>query len=67
MIGNHVWASIPTDDGGSLIVLYPSPTRGFLGRMSATLGFLQSEWRQFLVAGAIAAVIAPATRGSPAA
>ena len=32
VIGNHVWASIPTDDGGSLIVLYPSPTRGFLGR-----------------------------------
>lgn len=58
VIGNHVWASIPTDDGGSLIVLYPSPTRGFLGRMSATLGFLQSEWRPFLVAGAIAAVIA---------
>ncbi|HET6713268.1 MAG TPA: ATP-binding protein [Actinomycetota bacterium] len=58
VIGNHVWASIPTDDGGSLIVLYPSPTRGFLGRMSATLGFLQSEWRPFLAAGAIAAVIA---------
>ena len=28
VIGNNVWASIPTDDGGSLIVMYPSPTRG---------------------------------------
>ena len=58
VIGNNVWASIPTDEGGSLIVLYPSPTRGFLGRFSATLGFLQSVWWQFLLAGAIAAVIA---------
>jgi hypothetical protein len=58
VIGNNVWASIPTDDGGSLIVLYPSPTRGALGRISATLGFLQSVWWQFMFAGAIAAVIA---------
>ncbi len=58
VIGNNVWASIPTDEGGSLIVLYPSPTRGFLGRISATLGFLQSVWWQFLLAGTIAAVIA---------
>jgi signal transduction histidine kinase len=58
VIGNNVWASIPTDEGGSLIVLYPSPTRGSLGRLSATLGFLQSVWWQFLLAGAIAAVIA---------
>ncbi len=58
VIGNNVWASIPTDEGGSLIVLYPSPTRGFLGRISATLGFLQSVWWQFLLAGAIAAGIA---------
>lgn len=56
--GNYVWASIPTDQGATLIVLYPSPTRGFLGRISATLGFLQSVWWQFLTAGAIAAVIA---------
>lgn len=55
---NNVWASVPTDEGGSVIVLYPSPTRGFLGRFSATLGFLQSVWWQFLLAGAIAAVIA---------
>jgi signal transduction histidine kinase len=58
VIGNNVWASIPTDEGGSLIVLYPSPTRGALGRISATLGFLQSVWWQFMLAGAIAAVIA---------
>jgi signal transduction histidine kinase len=58
VIGNNVWASIPTDEGGSLIVLYPSPTRGSLGRLSATLGFLQSVGWQFLLAGAIAAVIA---------
>jgi HAMP domain-containing protein len=35
-----------------------SPTRGSLGRISATLGFLQSLWWQFLLAGTIAAVIA---------
>jgi len=58
VIANYVWASIPTDDGGSLIVLYASPTRGSLGRFSATLGFLQSVWWQFMLAGAIAAVIA---------
>ena len=46
------------NEGASLIVVYPSPTRGFLGRISATLGFLQSECLQFLMAGAIAAVIA---------
>jgi signal transduction histidine kinase len=55
---NKVWAAVPTDDGGSVIVLYRSPTRGSLGRFSATLGFLQSVWWQFLLAGAIAAVIA---------
>ena len=58
VLGNNVWASIPTDEGGSLIVLYPSPSRGSLGRISATLGFLQSVWWQFMLAGAIAAVIA---------
>ncbi len=55
---NNVWASIPTEQGATLIVVYPSPTRGFLGRISATLGFLQSEFLPFLMAGAIAAVIA---------
>jgi len=58
VIGNNVWAAIPADGGGSLIVLYPSPTRGSLGRLSATLGFLQSVWWQFMLAGAIAAVLA---------
>ena len=38
--------------------MQPSPTRGSLGRISATLGFLQSVWWQFLLAGTIAAVIA---------
>lgn len=55
---NYVWASIPTEQGATLIVVYPSPTRGFLGRISATLGFLQSYSWQFLMAGAIAAAIA---------
>ena len=55
---NNVWASIPTEEGATLIVVYPSPTRGFLGRISATLGFLQSVFLPFLMAGAIAAVIA---------
>ncbi len=31
VLGNNVWASIPTDEGGSLIVLYPSPTPGIPG------------------------------------
>ena len=37
--------------------MQPSPSRGSLGRISATLGFLQSMWWQFLLAGAIAGVI----------
>ena len=41
-----------------MTVMQPSPTRGSLGRISATLGFLQSVWWQFLMAGTIAAVIA---------
>ena len=38
-------------------MLRPSPSRGSLGRISATLGFLQSCWWQFLLAGAVAGVI----------
>ncbi len=57
MVGHITWASVPTPDGGSVTVMQPSPTRGSLGRMSATLGFLQSVWWQFLVAGAIAGLI----------
>jgi signal transduction histidine kinase len=37
--------------------MQPSPSRGSLGRISATLGFLQSMWWQFLLAGAIAGLI----------
>jgi signal transduction histidine kinase len=36
-----------------VIALRPSPSRGTVGRISATLGFLQSVWWQFLVAGAV--------------
>jgi signal transduction histidine kinase len=57
VVGNLTFASVRTSDGGSVTVLQPSPTRGSLGRMSATLGFLQSVWWQFLLAGAVAGVI----------
>jgi signal transduction histidine kinase len=53
-----VYAFVPTADGGSVTVVQQSRSRGFLGRFSATLGFLQSVWWQFLLAGGIAAVIA---------
>jgi signal transduction histidine kinase len=58
VVGSLVYATIPTDDGGWVSVLRPSPTRGFLGRISSTLGFLQSVWWQFLLVGTIAAVVA---------
>ena len=58
VVGRNVYASLPLSDGSWVTVLTPSPTRGFLGRVSATLGFLQSLWWQFLLAGTIAAVIA---------
>jgi signal transduction histidine kinase len=58
VVGRNVYASLPLGDGSWVTVLTPSPTRGFLGRVSATLGFLQSLWWQFLLAGTIAAVIA---------
>jgi signal transduction histidine kinase len=56
----RVWshASVPTDDGGWVTVVRPSPSRGSLGRFSVTLGFLQSVWWQFLLAGAVAGGIA---------
>jgi signal transduction histidine kinase len=57
VIGPHVFATIPTADGGSITVLTSSPSRGFLGRLSATAGFLQSVWWQFLLVGAVAATI----------
>ncbi len=58
VVKRYVYAFLPTDDGGSVTVVQLSESRGFLGRFSATLGFLQSVWWQFLLAGAIAAGIA---------
>ena len=57
VIGANVFATVPTVDGGSVTVLTPSPSRGFLGRLSATTGFLQSVWWQFLLVGAVAAAV----------
>ena len=57
VVGHITYASVPTADGGWVTAMQPSPTRGSLGRMSATLGFLQSVWWQFLLAGAIAGLI----------
>jgi signal transduction histidine kinase len=51
------YASVPTADGGWVTAMEVSPSRGSLGRASATLGFLQSVWWQFLVVGAVAALI----------
>ncbi len=58
VIGRVSWASVPTETGGSVTALRPSPSRGTVGRISATLGFLQSVWWQFLLAGAVAGGIA---------
>jgi signal transduction histidine kinase len=57
VVGNFTYANVPTPTGGTVTVMQPSPTRGSLGRISATLGFLQSVWWQFLLAGAAAGVI----------
>lgn len=58
VVGHITYASVPTEDGGWVTAMQPSPSRGSLGRVSATLGFLQSVWWQFLAAGLIAGVIA---------
>jgi signal transduction histidine kinase len=58
VIGRITYASIPTSDGRWVTVLQPSPSRGFLGRISSTLGFLQSVWWQFAIVGLVAAVVA---------
>jgi signal transduction histidine kinase len=55
--GRITYASVPTSDGGWVTAMQPSPSRGTLGRISATLGFLQSVWWQFLSAGVVAGVI----------
>lgn len=57
IVGHITYASVPTADGGWVTAMQPSPSRGSLGRMSATLGFLQSMWWQFLLAGVIAGLI----------
>ncbi len=59
VVGRNVYAFLPLGHRGAAItVMRPSPSRGSLGRISATLGFLQSVWWQFFMAGAIAAIIA---------
>jgi signal transduction histidine kinase len=59
VVGRNVYAFLPLGHrGAAIMVMRPSPSRGSLGRVSATLGFLQSVWWQFLLAGAIAAIIA---------
>ncbi len=58
VVGANSYAVIPAPDGGTISVLEPSPSRGFLGRMSATLGFLQSVWWQLLLAGLVSAAVA---------
>jgi signal transduction histidine kinase len=58
VVGADVYASIPDPAGGTLTVVRPSPSRWFLGRVSATLGFLQSVWWQLLAAGLVSAAIA---------
>jgi signal transduction histidine kinase len=58
VVSQITWASVPTSDGGWVTVMQPSPSRGSLGRMSATLGFLQSMLGWLLLAGGVAALIA---------
>jgi methyl-accepting chemotaxis protein len=58
VVGANVYGSIPHPDGGTITVVERSPSRGFLGRISATLGFLQSVWWQLLAAGLVSAAIA---------
>jgi signal transduction histidine kinase len=58
VLGAYTYAVIPLEGGGSIAAVQPSPSRGFLGHISATLGFLQSVWWQLLTAGLIAAAIA---------
>jgi signal transduction histidine kinase len=57
VIGANVFASVPTADGSSVTVLTRSPSRGLFGRLSATTGFLQSVWWQFLLVGLVAATV----------
>ncbi|HYJ61683.1 MAG TPA: ATP-binding protein [Actinomycetota bacterium] len=58
VVGRVSYAALPDDAGGWVVALRNSPSRGSLGRISATLGFLQSVWWQFLLAGTVAGAIA---------
>ncbi|HEY7477582.1 MAG TPA: ATP-binding protein [Actinomycetota bacterium] len=58
IVNQTVYATVPTDDGGWVAVLQPSRSRGSLGRISSTLGFLQTVWPRFVLAGLVAAAIA---------
>jgi signal transduction histidine kinase len=58
VVSQITYASVPTADGGWVTVMQPSPSRGSLGRMSATLGFIQSMLGWLLLAGSVAALIA---------
>ncbi len=58
VIGANAYGTIPTADGGTISVLQPAPGRGFLGRISATLGFLESVAWQLLVAAAVSGAVA---------
>lgn len=57
-IGGITYASVPMNDGGWVTVYRPSPSRGKVGRVQSTLGFLESMWWQFLLAAVVAAAIA---------
>jgi signal transduction histidine kinase len=58
VVGATAYAVVPTPTGGTVAVLEPSPSRGFLGRISATLGFLQSLWWQLTLTALVSAAIA---------
>src|SRR3954451_19675705 len=57
VVGRITYASVPLEDGGYVTAMQPAFRRGSLGRISATLGFLQSVWWQFLLAGIVAGLI----------
>jgi signal transduction histidine kinase len=58
VVGATSYGVVPTPDGGTVAVVEPSPSRGFLGRISATLGFLQSLWWQLALTALVSAAIA---------
>ena len=56
------YVAVPRVSGGTVVgtdfVMRPAPDQGLGGRLGSTMGFLQEQWLQLLVAGAIAAAIA---------